>query len=144
MVGNKSKKTTAETNSCQIRRLPDGELEVMMIIWEAAEPISASAILQQLAGSRSWVLSSLITVLNRLMEKGFVQCRKSGRYNLYSPLISEESYRQNESRAFLDKLYHNSLTDLVNTLYNARSVDEQDLAELRSFLDELEGGAKNE
>ena len=64
-------------NSCQIRRLPDGELEVMMIIWEAAEPISASAILQQLAGSRSWVLSSLITVLNRLTEMftgAYIQC----------------------------------------------------------------------
>ena len=126
----------------KLKRLPDGELEVMLVIWHAGEPISASAILQQLDGRRSWVLSSLMTVLSRLAGKGFVHCQKEGRNNLYSALISEEEYKQAEGSAFLSKLYHNSLTDLVNSLYSAKSIDDKDLQELRSFLDDLEGEMK--
>ena len=126
----------------KIKKLPDGELEVMLVIWRAREPISASAILQELDGQRSWALSSLMTVLSRLSCKGFVHCEKQGRNNLYSALISEEEYKREEGSAFFRKLYHNSLTDLVNSLYSSKSIDENDLEELRSFLDELEGETK--
>ena len=129
-------------NKQKIKKLPDGELEVMLIIWHADGPLSASTILHELDGRRSWALSSLMTVLSRLSFKGFVHCQKEGRHNLYSALVSEEEYRQEESSAFFDKLYHNSLTELVNSLDSSRSINEKDLQELRSFLDDMERGTK--
>ena len=53
-----------------------------------------------------------------------------------------DRYKREEGSAFFRKLYHNSLTDLVNSLYSSKSIDENDLEELRSFLDELEGETK--
>ncbi len=123
-----------------IKRLPDGELEVMLAIWQENEPVSSSHIQQKLAGKLNWPLSSLMTVLARLIEKGFVACEKRGRNNFYSALIEEQAYKQAEGSSFLGKLYGNSLTSLVSTLYNGKAIGQEDLDELKTFLAKLEEG----
>ena len=83
-------------------------------------------------------LSTLMTALSRLEKKGFVNCDRTTRTNLYRALISEAAYKQNESRSFLEKLYDNSLQNFVATLYDARAIDEQDLQALKDLIAELE------
>lgn len=117
------------------KRLSDAELEIMLAIWEAEGPVTSSYILQQLQGRRRWALSTLMTVLARLVEKGFIQCDRSTRTNLYTPLVAEEDYKVRESRSFLEKMYGSSLSGLVTSLYNSRSLSEKDIASLRRFLD---------
>ena len=126
----------------EIKRLPDGELAVMQAIWLQHKPASASVIREQLQGRVNWPLSSLITVLNRLCQKGFLLCRKEDGHNTYEAIIGEEAYRQAESRDFLARLYANSLTALVSSLYDARSLKQEDIAQLQSFLDSLKGGGQ--
>ena len=69
----------------------------------------------------------------------FLACEKRGRSNFYSALISEKQYKEEESRSFLDRLYSNSFKGLVAALYDGKAISKEDLAELRTFLDELEG-----
>jgi len=122
-----------------IRRLPDAELEVMLCIWHADPPVSASYILTQLHGKRNWALATLMTVLGRLAEKGFVTCEKRGRNNLYSPVVSEEDYKASEGKSLLERLYSNSFHNLVVSLYDSKAISQNDLVELRRYLDRIEG-----
>ena len=46
--------------------LGEAELEIMQILWSAREPRTASQILAQLQGRRTWALSTLMTALARL------------------------------------------------------------------------------
>ena len=73
-------------------RLGDGELEVMQAIWEAKEPVSAGSILEKVKEKRTWGLSTLITVLGRLIEKGYLSVDKTGGTNIYTPIVSEKDY----------------------------------------------------
>lgn len=59
------------------KRLPDSELEIMLIIWEARGQISTSDIMQRLKKKKS--LQLVQNSLNRLEGKGFVRCEKIGR-----------------------------------------------------------------
>jgi len=77
--------------------------------------------------------------MNRLVDKAFLACEKRGRSNFYHALVSETRYKEEESRSFLDRLYGNSFTGLVAALYNGKTIGKEDFAELREFLDELEG-----
>ena len=43
---------------------------------------------------------------------------------------------QKESKSFLERLCGNSLKTFVSSLYNGRAITEEDLAELRSFIDD--------
>ena len=122
---------------CQtIKRLGDAELEIMQIFWEADEPLTAAAVQEKLRRRRPWPLSTLMTSLSRLVDKGFLSCDRTARNNLYAPLVAEEAYKLRESRSFLEKLYGNSFLDLVATLYGGKALGDDDLAELRRFLDD--------
>jgi len=119
----------------RLKRLPDAELEIMLIVWKAAAPVNSTYILEQLQGQRTWALATLMTVLARLVEKGFLVCEKQGRNNLYRAAIGEDEYKQSEGRTILEKLYGNSIQSLVTALYDGRAIDKDDLVELRRLLD---------
>ena len=73
--------------------LGEAELEIMQILWSARQPQTAREILAQLQGKRPWALSTLMTALARLGEKGFVSCDRSTRTNLYTPKVSARDYQ---------------------------------------------------
>ena len=121
------------------KRLGDGELDIMLAIWGTNGRVNSSYIQEKLKAHRQWTLPAVATALNRLVEKGYLSCEKEGRSNYYRPLISEEAYKAAEGRTFLEKLYGNSFTGMVASLYDSRAIGPKDLEELRRFLDELEG-----
>ncbi|MDO4539668.1 MAG: BlaI/MecI/CopY family transcriptional regulator [Syntrophomonadaceae bacterium] len=128
----------------KMKRLPDAELEIMLIVWKAGGPVSSSYVLEQLSGRRQWALATLMTVLARLVDKGFLYCEKQGRHNLYRAAIGEDEYKTMESRSMLEKLHGNSFKNLVASLYDGKAIDESDLAELRLYLDAIEAGSARE
>lgn len=122
----------------EIKRLPDAELEIMLVIWQADKSVSSSYILEQLHGKRKWALATLMTVLSRLVDKGFLHCVKEGRSNSYYAVISEEEYKESEGKSTLEKLFGNSIQDMVMSLYNGKAINKRDLVELRELLDRVE------
>ena len=103
--------------------------------------MSSNYILKKLQGLRKWQLSTLMTSLTRLADKGFVSCDRSTGTNLYSWLISEKEYKTGASRHFLEKLYDNSILNMVSCLYNSKAIKSSDVEELREFLNRLEENA---
>jgi len=91
-----------------MERLPDAELEVMQALWRQEKyPVSSAALMEELAGRR-WQTATLLKLLSRLEERGFVKREKEGRNNLYTPLVRREDYLSAESRAFLQRLHGGS------------------------------------
>lgn len=123
-----------------VKNLGEAELEIMQVIWSSANPATSSYILKELQERRKWQLSTLMTSLTRLVDKGFVVCDRSTGMNLYSSLVSENDYKVKEGKHFLEKLYDNSIQNLVATLYSNKVIKNSDLEELKRFLDEWEDG----
>jgi predicted transcriptional regulator len=118
-----------------LKRLPDSELEIMIIIWEANEPVTSAYVSEKLKDKKEWKITSVLTFLARLTEKGFITSVREGKINIYSAIISEEEYLNHESKSFLEKLYGNSLTTFVASLYKSNAISDEDLTELRRFID---------
>ncbi len=123
-----------------IKRLSDAELEIMLVLWSAAGPVPSTQIRAQLIEKRRWQLSTLMSVLERLAEKGYVRCDRSTRTNLYGATLTESEYKAHEGKTVLGKLYGNSLTSLVTNLYAEKAVSDADIEELRAYLARLNGG----
>ena len=122
----------------RLKKLGEAELEIMQVIWDADAAVTSNYILKELHGRRKWQVSTLMTSLTRLSDKGFVHCDRSTGSNLYTPVISENDYKTGASRHFLEKLYDNSIQNMIATLYNNQAIQNSDIEELRNFLDELE------
>ena len=121
-----------------LKKLGEAELEIMQVIWDSDSPVTSNYILKELQGRRIWQLSTLMTSLKRLGDKGFIQCDRSTGNNLYTSIIPESEYKAGASKHFLEKLYNNSIRNMIATLYSNREIQNSDIEELRNFLDELE------
>ena len=122
-----------------MQRLPDAELEVMQALWaQKVYPVSSAEIMEGLGGKR-WRLATLLKLLSRLEERGFVRREKEGRSNLYSPLAGREDYLAAESRSCLERLHGGSLPSLVAALVESHAISEADVEELADILRKKEG-----
>ena len=123
------------------RRLPESELDIMLAIWSQGEgPVTAPELLELL--ERPLTASALHSYLKRLEEKGFLSCRKEGKTNLYTPLVSRAEYQKREGKSVLKKLYDNSLSRFAAALYDGGGLEKSDVEELRRYLERLEGEMK--
>ena len=81
----------------KLERLPDAELEVMQALWQLEPyPVTSAQLMEKLSG-RHWRLPTLLKLLSRLEERGFVANEKEGRNNRYRPLVDEREYLAAES-----------------------------------------------
>nr|WP_325244740.1 BlaI/MecI/CopY family transcriptional regulator [uncultured Oscillibacter sp.] len=117
-------------------RLPESELDVMLAVWKQGGEASAPEIGESLG--RALTASALHSYLKRLEEKGFLRCRKAGKLNIYTALVSEADYRRAESGAVLEKLYGGSLKAFAAALWDGGRLSGDDVRDLRSYLEELE------
>ncbi len=117
-----------------MKKLPESELEIMLIVWDAQKAVTSDYIMDRL--DKTWVKPTVLNFLSRLCERDFLSCAKEGRHNVYTPCVKKEDYLRNESRSFLEKLHQNSLKSLLASLYDGKKVSKQDLEELRAFIEE--------
>lgn len=121
----------------QIRRLPDSELEIMQVVWQKEPPVSRIEIEETIKGDHTLAATTILTLLTRLCEKGFLQMKKQGRANVYTPLVSQKEYLASECRSLLDKLYGGSIKTFANALCDS-GISKEELIELRKLLEKQE------
>ena len=117
----------------KLTHLPDAELEVMQALWALDRyPAHTADIAQKL--SRDWKAPTLLKLLSRLEERGFVKGEKEGRANVYAPVVQQEDYLAAESRSFLNRLHGGSLSSLVAALAPETGLTAEDVKALEALL----------
>jgi predicted transcriptional regulator len=74
-----------------VSKLGDLERAVMEILWQGSPPMVVRDVLHALS-ERDLAYTTVMTVLDRLAKKGFVQRHRDGRAWCYEPSASRESY----------------------------------------------------
>ena len=120
------------------QRLPESELDIMLVLWNGTPPMTRPEIEKVINTKKNLAPTTILSLLTRLEAKNFVEVTRQGKMNLYTPLVTQEEYQRQESRNVLEKLYGNSLKKFVTSLYQGQKMDEQDIQALSGFLDELE------
>lgn len=119
------------------QRLPDSELDIMLVLWHGHAEMNRLEIEQVINEKKQLASTTILSLLSRLEKKGYVKIEKKGQINLYTALVSQEEYQHAESRNMLEKLYENSLTNFVASLYQGKKIDKDKIEELNVFLQEL-------
>ncbi len=118
-----------------IHRLPDTELEVMQALWSFEQPVTRARLEEKLRATHPMAPTTLLTLLTRLGEKGFVTAEKQGRSSLYTPLIEENEYLASQSSRFIRKLCGGNLKTFASALCDS-GLSKEDLQQLRQLLEE--------
>lgn len=120
--------------SSNIKRLPDSELEVMQAIWSLEAPVARVDIEEILKDNYPIAMTTLLTLLTRLSEKGFIKIEKVSRNARYYPLVSQQEYLAQQSKNFLQRLCGGNMSTFATALCDS-GISKEDLAELRELLD---------
>lgn len=120
----------------KIKRLPDAEFEVMKVVWDNEPPITTAMVMDKLGDKRKWKAPTVLTLMRRLVERGFLRTEKKGKERKYYPLISKKEYLELETEKFLKQYHENSFLSLINTLYNTKKPNEKELDELLKWAKE--------
>lgn len=118
-----------------MKRLPEAEQELMMIIWEYEEPVSRFQIEEKLDPQKEIAPSTILTLLTRLEKRGFLEKVKNGKSNLYRPLVKKEDYTGLVGKTMLDKMFQGSLANFAAALYQGKKLEEKEIEELQAFID---------
>ena len=119
-----------------MKRLPDAEFEVMKIIWGYTPPVTTLDIMERLKNSRNWKPQTVLTILVRLIEKGFLTSQRVGRERNFTPIIPEQDYMRVETGDFMKRYIGDrySVGVLVKTLFEDQDLSQEDLQELKDWL----------
>ena len=118
----------------RIRRLPDAEQEVMQAIWACKVPVARADIEKHLFQEHPMALTTLLTLLTRLSEKGFITIEKIGRRSYYTPCVSREEYLASQGKNFFEKLCGRNVSAFAAALCDS-GLSKEELAELRLLLE---------
>lgn len=117
-----------------IRRLPDAELEVMQAVWACEPPVARTDIETIVRQTHPMAVTTLLTLLTRLVEKKFLSVAKEERRSLYTPLVTRHDYLASQSRRFIDKVCGGSLSAFASALCDS-GLKEEELRQLRDLLE---------
>jgi predicted transcriptional regulator len=121
-----------------IKRLPDTEFELMRIIWGNEPPITTARIIEELGEHDGRKPQTVLTMLVRLIEKGFLSSERVGKERNYTPIISEQEYMRAETEDFMSRYRGNSLGSLVKTMYDGKNLSSDEIDELKNWMKERE------
>jgi BlaI family penicillinase repressor len=110
------------------------EWDVLDALWNA-ERGTAREISEALAKKRGWAVSTVKTLLDRMVTKGLVHSRQVGNVWEYTPAVPREDARRSAWSEFVQKAFGGATAPALHFLATEAKVSRKELAELRLLLD---------
>ena len=105
----------------------------MKVVWKYA-PINTNEITQRLTRTTTWSPKTIQTLIKRLVTKGALTYEKQSRVFVYTPLVKEQDYINQESHSFLKRFYGGNITAMLSAYIENGQLSEDELEKLRSLL----------
>ena len=116
--------------------LYDREVEVMQVLWERG---SATVAEVREALEDEMAYTTVLTVLRRLEEKGYVTHEEEGRAHRYLPAIEPQAARESALERLVSRLFHGSPEMLLTHLVSSRKLSPEERRRLRELVDDPPG-----
>lgn len=118
--------------------ISDAESRVLEILWRDG-PSTSERVITALS-EENWEVSTIKTLLARLVKKRAVRARKEGRRHVYSAVLTREQWVTTESEGLLDRVFGGRVAPLVQHFSQHRRLSKTDIAELKRLIEELDDG----
>ncbi|HEV3005004.1 MAG TPA: BlaI/MecI/CopY family transcriptional regulator [Pirellulales bacterium] len=123
--------------------LSETELEVLKVLWQEG-PGTVRELNELLARrGRRWAYTTVLTLLARLENKGYVASDKSGLAHVFRPVVSRDQLLRQRLTHLADDLCDGTAAPLVQALVSGRRFSPEEIEHFRQLLDRLAERKKN-
>lgn len=120
------------------------EQDVLEVLWKKDEA-SGREIFSELKRSRPIALTTVLTVLERLVNKGFVTKTKGESVFLYRPAFTKDGFAREVSHGVLKNIFEISASGACASFVDALAdVDPQELERLSALIEKKKREMKKE
>lgn len=128
-----------QRNEPELGRL---ESAVMAVLWQRPEA-TVNDVLEALTWDRPLAYTTVMTVLNRLVDKGFARRELRGRAARYWPVIEQETARRSALQRVVDRFYGGLRADAVAELLGGNEdLTDEELTALEELVRQRRGGQR--
>ncbi|MFB9757408.1 BlaI/MecI/CopY family transcriptional regulator [Ectobacillus funiculus] len=113
------------------------EAKIMELLWNADE-LSIKDVQQRLEQDKPVNFNTVMTVMNRLVEKGILKKRLQGRLSLFQPVQSKDRFIEEQSKKITENLLDEFGGVVITHMLDAlKDVDKNLLDELEHKIQQL-------
>ncbi|PSQ60557.1 MAG: BlaI family transcriptional regulator [Bacteroidetes bacterium QH_10_64_19] len=120
-----------------LTHLGETEMEVLHHVWDLGEATVAD-VRERILEDREVAYTTIMTVLKKLAEKGYLDYHKEGRSYVYQPAQTPNEVQHSLLRRLMDKVFEGSPSALVQTLVQREDLSDDERAEIRALIDALD------
>jgi BlaI family penicillinase repressor len=117
-----------------MKELTKAEEQLMQHLWTLAK-----AYLKDIVDAYSEpkpAYTTISTVVNVLVKKGFIGFDLHGKAKHYFPLVSKESYSQQSMKGLMRNFFNNSIRQFASFFATQKELSVEELKEIRSLIDQ--------
>ena len=115
--------------------LTKAETQVMQALWSLPDEGAFSGEIMERMPEPKPALTTLLTFLKILMDKGFVTARKEGKANRFSALVSRNDYTSIYMHDVKQTFFGGSFTSLVSFFAKEEKLSDEDINEILKIIE---------
>lgn len=119
----------------------ESELEILQILWEDG-PSSVRAVNDRLNEQREVGYTTTLKIMQLMLKKGLVSRDTSSRTHIYQAAVAETPTRAQLLDRFVDTAFRGSAMDLVMQALGNEDTSEDELKEIKDFIQQIESERK--
>jgi predicted transcriptional regulator len=121
--------------------LTDAEHRIMNVLWDLSEA-TVGDVVERIEGPSRPAYNTVLTLLRILERKGYVRHEKQGRAFTYAPIVNRVEARRGALTHLLSRFFNGSREQLVMDLLGHDDIDADQLAQVKTLLNDAAVGAK--
>ncbi len=114
--------------------LSDSQLEIMQLIWSQGET-TVTDVWNELTGKREVARNTVLTVMDRLVNRGWLTKRRIGNTQLYQATVDQDVSNGQVVKRMVDSVFSGAADQLVAALLSGRGVSEEEAARIKKLID---------
>ncbi len=118
--------------------LSEAQMEIMNVVWDRGEATVAD-VWKVLSARRRVARSTVLTMLTRLEQKGWLNCDEEGHAFRYRAALPREATLGTMVRRLIDTAFGGSAEGLVMALLHGRGVSKEEARKIKKMIDRAEG-----
>lgn len=117
--------------------LSQAQLEIMNVVWERGD-VTVADVWKTLSHQRKVARNTILTMLTRLEEKGWLVRDDQGHTHRYSAAVPREATMGTMIKNLVESAFGGSAEGLMMALIHGRGVSKEEAARIRLMIDQAE------
>ena len=117
------------------KQLTKAETQVMNVLWSLHEGQGRSAEIMERMPEPKPALTTLLTFLKILKDKGFIIAEKVGKSQLFKVLVSREDYTRTYMNEVKQTFFGGSFSSLVSFFAKEEKLTDDDISEILRIIE---------